>query len=317
MTGGQQQYLRKCNLIFANEAGEGLDVSELRITFAIKKTDGQTPNTANIRVYGLNEDTKSKIQKEYTNVLLQAGYESNFGVIFTGTAKQVKRGLEVNTDPFLEIQAADGDTAYNFSTVNATISAGATQRDQIDQITKIMKAKGVQVGTVELDDTQKLPRGKVMYGMGRDYMRQSAQSGGASWTIQNGVVQVVPLTGVLPDQAVVLNSQSGLVGRPEQTNTGIKFRCLLNPMILMGGAIQINEKDIEVAQMDIAPPVKKENSKSTSKDDSQPVSIEADGFYRVIAMVYTGDTRGNDWYCEGECLDIDATVPKTKSVQAN
>ncbi|MNO26507.1 hypothetical protein D3C76_163610 [compost metagenome] len=311
MIGGEIQYLRKCNLIFANEAGEGLDVSMLRIVFAIKRTDGQTPNTANIRVYGLNRDTRNKIQTEYTNVLLQAGYEQNYGVIFTGTAKKIIKGKESNTDPYLEVQAADGDTAYNFSTVNTTISAGASQRDQIDQIIKVMKNKGVTQGSVEVDDTQKLPRAKVMYGMSRNYMRQSSASGGSSWTIQNGVLQVVPLTGVLPDQAVVLNSGSGLVGRPEQTNTGIKFRCLLNPFILVGGAVQINEADIQEAELDDTPDT------TGKKKEEKPVTIEADGLYRVITLNLTGDTRGNDWYCEGECLDIDATVEKKKSVQVN
>lgn len=312
------QYLRKCNLIFANAAGDAIDVSNLRIVFAIKKTDGQTPNTGNFKVYGLNRETRNLIQKEYTDVLFQAGYESNFGVCFTGTAKKVIKGSDNNVSPYLEVQAADGDTAYNFSTVNATIAAGASQRDQIDKITKVMKAKGVEIGPIEVDDTQKLPRGKVMYGMSRDYMRSSSASGGSSWTIQNGVVQVIPLRGVLPGEAVVLNSKTGLIGRPEQTDTGIKFRCLLNPFIMVGGALQIAEKDIQPAELKEEPASadKKKSDKSKKKEKLQ-VDIEADGFYRVLTLNLTGDTRGKDWYCEGECLDIDATVPKKTSVQAN
>ena len=308
---GQDQYIRKCNLVLANEAGPGLDLSLFRITFAIKKTDGQTPNTANIRVYGLNEDTKNKIKKEFNEVLLQAGYEQHFGVIFSGTAKQIIKGSDNNTDHYLEIQAADGDNAYNFSTVNATIAAGATQRDQIDKVIKAMGSKGVTAGSVEVENTQQLPRGKVMYGMSRDYLRQSSASSGASWTIQDGVVKVIPLSGVLPGEAFVLNSGSGLIGRPEQTNTGIKFRCLLNPFILIGGALQIAQKDIQEAELSEQP-----ESADKKKKDEKPASIEADGFYRVIVLSLSGDTRGQDWYCEGECLDIDATAPKNKSVQA-
>lgn len=310
---GQDQYLRLCSLVLANQSGDALDLSALRIVFAVNKTDGQTPNTANIRVYGLNRDTKNRIEKEFTDVLLQAGYESNFGIVFTGTAKKVIKGTEQNNvDHYLEIQAADGDNAYNFSTVNTTISAGASRRDQIDKIAKVMNGKGVSTGSIELDDTQKLPRGKVMYGMSRDYMRQSSASGGASWTIQDGVLKVIPKTGVLPGQAVVLNSGSGLIGRPEQTNTGIKFRCLLNPFILVGGAVQIDQKYIQEAQLQEAPEPK---DGKAAKEVDKPASIEADGFYRVIKLSYTGDTRGNDWYCEGEALDIDATVSKKNSVQ--
>lgn len=310
-----QQYIRSCGLIFSNAAGDAIDVSKLRIVFAVKKTDGQTPNTGNFKVYGLNAETRNKIQKEYTEVLFQAGYQNNVGVVFTGTSKKVIKGSDNNISPYLEVQAADGDTAYNFSTVNATIAAGASQRDQIDAITKVMKNKGVEVGNVEVDETQKLPRGKVMYGMSRDYMRNSSASGGSSWTIQNGVVHVIPLRGVLPGEAVVLNSKTGLIGRPEQTDTGIKFRCLLNPFIAVGGALQIAEKDIQEAELREEPTGAGKKDKSKKKEKLQ-VDIEADGFYRVITLNLTGDTRGRDWYCEGECLDIDATVPKKKSVQA-
>lgn len=298
----QTQYLRKCNLIVADEAGKGLDLSELRIKFAIKKTDGQTPNTANIRVYNLSETSANKIQKEFTTVLLQGGYESNYGVLFSGNSKRISRGQENNTDSFLEIQAADGDDAYNFSVVNATIAAGASQRDQIEAAAKVMKGRGVDMGYVDADTTTELPRGKVMYGMSRDYLRQSADSSGASWSIQDGKVQFVPLTGVLPNQAIVLTPATGLIGRPEQTDSGVKFRCLLNPSIVVGAAVQINSKDIAEGQVE--------------DSDKEPMpALAVDGFYRVISLEITGDTRGQDWYCEGTGLSMDSTVGKQKSVQ--
>lgn len=305
---GEAQFIRKCNLVVSDEAGNGLDLSELRIKFAVKKTDGQTPNTAVIRVYNLNTDTANQIQKEFTSVLLQGGYESNYGVIFAGTAKRIGRGSESNTDSFLEIQAADGDGAYNFAIVNATIAAGATQRDQIEAAAKVMKAKGVEPGFVEVTDEAKLPRGKVMYGMSRDYLRQSASTSNASWSIQNGVLQFVPLAGVLPNEAIVLNSGTGLIGRPEQTNTGVKFRCLLNPLLLVGGAVQIEQKDIAEAQLE-------EETSKNKKDKKSTPELASDGFYRVISLELSGDNRGQDWYCEGIGLDIDTTVEKSKSVQ--
>ncbi len=116
----------------------------------------------------------------------------------------------------------------------------------------------------------------------------------------------MPKTGVLPNQAVVLNSKTGLVGQPEQTNDGIKARCLLNPMLKIGGKVQINEKD--VAQAKLA---------DTSKDAqaNKPADIAADGFYRLLVVEHSGDTRGNDWYSDLVCLDIDATQPPDKQVK--
>lgn len=300
----QQQYLRRCNLLVGDDSGNGLDLSNLRIKFAVKKTDGQTPNTASIRVYGLASGTANQIEREFSRVLLQAGYETNYGVIFQGDAKRIRQGRENGTDVFLDIQAADGDAAYNFAVVNATLAAGATQRDQIAAAAKAMAADNVALGYIGETPTEALPRGKVLYGPSREYLRQSAETSSASWSIQDGVVQFVPNAGLLPGTAVVLNARSGLVGVPEQTNDGIKFRCLLNPQIRMGAALQINSKDILAAELDAAP--------AAGKEPAQPATIAADGIYRVITLVYAGDTRGNDWYCEGVGLAYDETQKAKK-----
>ena len=304
----QLQYIRRCNLIVANEAGEGLDLSSLRITFKIKKSDAQTPNTAEIRVYNLAEETANRIRKEFQNITLQAGYESNYGLIFNGNIKQIRFGRENGTDTFIDIAAADGDDAYNFAVVNTTLAAGSKQSDQIGAAAGSMAGRGVATGHIDATGDAKLPRGKVMYGMARNYLRQSAEASNTSWSIQDGKVQFVSLTGVLPNQAVLLNSKTGLVGQPEQTNDGIKVRCLLNPMLRIGGKVQINEKDVAEAKLP-----------DTNKDAqaNKPAAIEADGFYRLLVVEHSGDTRGNDWYSDLVCLGVDATAPAGKQVKKN
>lgn len=304
----QLQYIRRCNLVVSGASGDGLDLSNLRIQFKIKKSDAQTPNTAEIRVYNLAPDTAKQIRKEFKRVVLQAGYESNYGVIFDGNIKQVRFGRENGTDTYIDIAAGDGDDAYNFAVVNTTLAAGAKQSDQIGAAANSMSGRGVKQGYIGDTGEGKLPRGKVMYGMARDYLRQSAEASDTSWSIQDGKLQFVPMTGVLPNQAVVLNSKTGLVGQPEQTNDGIKARCLLNPMLKIGGKVLIDEKDIAEAKL---PDTKKD------AQANKPADIAADGLYRVLLVEYQGDTRGNDWYSDLVCLDIDATQPPGKQVKKN
>lgn len=302
------QFIRRCNLIVSSAAGSGIDLSNLRIVFKIKKADAQTPNTAEIRVYNLAEETEKRIRKEFQNITLQAGYESNYGLIFNGNIKQIRTGRENGTDTFIDIAAADGDEAYNFAVVNTTLAAGSRQEDQISAATSSMAKKGVSTGHIDATGANKLPRGKVMYGMARNYLRQSAVASNTSWSIQDGKVQFVALTGVLPNQAVLLTSKTGLVGQPEQTNDGIKARCLLNPMLRIGGKVQINEKDVAEAKLP-----------DTDKDAqaNKPAKIEADGVYRLLVVEHSGDTRGNDWYSDLICLGVDETAPAGKKVKKN
>jgi hypothetical protein len=301
------QYLRKCNLVVAGEDGKGLDLSGLRITFKVKKTDAETPNTAEMRVYNLSKETVQKFKKEYTRIILQAGYESNYGVLFDGNIKQVKLGREGNTDNYIDIAAGDGDNAYNYATVNTTLASGAKQEDQVNAATKSMETQGAGKGSIDNLGDGKLPRGKVMYGMARDYIRQSAAASGTSWSIQDGKVTMIKTRGLLPGQAVLLNSKTGLVGVPEQTNDGIEAKCLLNPLLKIGSAVKINERDI---QQVILP--------DTSKDDAanSPAALSVDGIYKVYTLEHTGDTRGNDWYSVLKLLDVDASAPAGEEVQA-
>ncbi|MBL0320450.1 MAG: hypothetical protein IPP74_14340 [Alphaproteobacteria bacterium] len=306
----QLQYLRKINLIVADKNGDGLDLSQFRIVFDVKLSDSQTPNTAKVRVYNLSQTVASQIQQEFTSITLQAGYDSNFGTIFAGSIKQVVYGSENNVDTFIDIRASDGDVAYNYAFVNSTLGGGASQKDIVTASLSPMQQSGIGLGYVDDTDSKKLPRSKVMYGMSRDYLRKSAINTNTNWSIQNGNYQSVKQTGILPNQAVVLNSTSGLVYTPNQTNDGIIAKCLLNPNIKIASSIQINQNDIQAQLIEDQPT-------SGSTQASSPSPIAADGFYRVLLAEHNGDTRGNDWYTTITGLSMDKTSATNSQVAQN
>lgn len=277
------QYLRKCSLIVAG-MDQGLDLSGLRIRFSVKRSDAQTPNAAEIRVYNPAPNTARQIRDEFTRVILQAGYEENFGVIFDGDIKQVKFGREGGTDTYVDIAAGDGDAAYNFAVVNTTLAAGARQSDQIRAALAPMAERGVTAGYIDTTDDRALPRGKAMFGMSRDYLRRSADTTATTWSIQDRKVQFVKRTGLLPGQAVALSSATGLVGVPEVTNEGVYIRSLLNPLLVIGGQVQVSG------------------------------STDADGIYRILVVEHTGDTHGNEWYSTITGLLVDPSAPKGQQV---
>lgn len=300
------QYIRRCNLVVNDDAGNAIDLSELRITFNISRAAVQFPNVLVAKVYNLSTETANRIQQEFTQVRLDAGYEQNYGSVFTGTVRQLFTGRDNGTDTYLCIVASDGDLALNFATVATTIGAGATQRDQINASLKSMQDKGVGAGYIADMPTEKLPRGKVMLGMARDYMRQTTQTTDTSWSIQDGKVQVVPLTGVLPNEVVELNSKSGMVGQPEQTNQGINVKCLINPTFKVDGRVKINQQDVQRAVIDV---------NATFGSANIPAKISDDGLYRILSVEHSGDTRGQEWYTKLICVDVDDTSPIRGSVR--
>lgn len=306
------QYLRKCSLVVSG-AAQGLDLSQMKIHFRTTQNDLNTPNHANIRVFNLSDDTARRVQKEYTDVTLQAGYETGaFGIIFKGTIKQVRRGRINATDTYLDILAADGDLAFTQGILNKTLAAGATAKDQMSVIAGGMK---LPEGYVPDLPTGALSRGKVLFGMARDEATVVADTANADWSIQNGKLQVVDRKGYVPGEAVKITSSTGMVGLPEQTEEGIHVTCLLNPKIKIGSLVWLDNKSIQEFFLG-----GKLLYPDTGRLEDIPgfrPRISDDGFYRVYVCEHEGDTRDNPWYSKLTCLSIDRSAAPNKSVLAD
>lgn len=298
------QYLRKASLIVGRDNGPAVDLSELRIAFAVHRGDIQTPNSADIRVYNPAPNTITAIREEFTRVVLQAGYDGNFGVIFDGQIKQVRRGRESQTDTYVDITAADGDTAYNYSVSALTLAAGSTPANELEALIRDMARFGVQRGYIP-DDLPgvKRPRAKVIYGMTRDRLRQLCKNTSSSWSIQDGKIDLIPLTAYKPGDVPVLNSATGVIGLPEQTQNGIRLRVLLNPNLKIGQAVKLDNDAIQRYRYNLGI-----NQQPANENTASTSSLNEDGLYYVMVAEHQGDTRGPAWFTELTCLAIDATV---------
>jgi hypothetical protein len=296
----------------------GIDLSQLRFRFEVRASDVETPNTMTVRVYNAAQQTVNSITQEFDTVTLTAGYQNgNKGTIFQGDIKQTFEGRERNVDRFLDIMAGDGDRAYTQSVINKSFPANTTTGQEFAAyvasvasagLTGAASAPGILNGTGGTNPTNL--RGKTVFGMFRLAMADLSQRVNARWSIQNGVVTLVPITGYLPGQAVQINSATGMIGTPEQTQGGIVIRCYLNPLIRIGQLVQINNSDINRNTL---------NKQMFPSYTSQyyPATVTHDGFYRVLVAEHVGDTRGNDWYTELTCLAADISSPVATSVQSN
>ena len=329
MSGTQSntQWIRKWTVILA--AGEdGVDLSQMHIKFEISQSEmgggGVTPNHCFTRIYNLSDQTMKRIYAlsaksigltaapgpEFARIIIQAGYENgNFGVVFDGTIKQLRNGKETSTDTFLDILASQYDVPYNFSVISRTLAPGVTPQQQAqalaDSYSKYMS------NPIALNDLSPmtggvLPRGKVLYGMSREEFWNVGQTTGTKLVLVDGKLNALPFTGYLPGEAVVLNSQTGMVGMPTITQNGMEVQCLLNPKIRIGSRVQINNKDInEAQQLNVA---------ATAEPFHMFASESADGIYRVLVHEMSGDTRGNEWHSKLTCLNIDPSANPNKSV---
>jgi len=308
-------WIRKVGLSLTDAGGnQGQDLSELQIVFETGQASFQEhyPNRAAIRVWNPSESTAKRAMQEYQKVILQAGYENgDYGIIFSGTVKQIRKGRMNAKDSYLDIFAGDGDYA-KMGLVNTNRAAGWGWKDYRDSISKAGKPYGVVVDETgkEADVNQQglIPglRGSAWYGLFYQQAHKYARTVDSKMTVENGKMIFTPLDGYRQGDIIELNSNTGLVNIPESTIEGLKAMCLLNPKIHPGQLVHINNKDITYTNVYDPYP---------SEIGVPPIlaPVTEDGVYTVLVVEHVGDSRGHDWYTKLTCLSQN---PSAKSVSA-
>jgi hypothetical protein len=305
------QYLRQLSVVIADASGSGLDFSQFRVTFSIRRGDYQTPNSVDLRIYNLSAETANKIQKEFSQVSIKGGYPGNVGQLFKGTIKQVRKGRIDQRDSYVDVTAADGDEAYNFAPISKTLASGTTPGGVYQALVTAMKAKGLTEGYKPNFPEDGSVRGQVFYGKARDSLRVFSNANDCAWSCQDGAITLIPLTSYIPGNVLVITPSTGLIGVPEQTQQGIHVRILLNPNVKIGQTIKLDQTDINKLRFSLD-----KNSVGSNLFAQTSIKTNGDGLYYVMVANHTGDTRGQEWYTDITCLAVDATVPSTEAVNA-
>jgi len=309
MTAPAMQWKRTCEVVVGRGAtGQGLAINGLRIDFTIIKTAGRVPNTALVKIYNLSPDHENQIRKEFDEVLVNAGYEGAAVLMFRGTIRHVFRYREGN-DRITEIDAADGEKDFRNAIVNFTLAAGSSTQQLLDQVVGKMVSKK---GFVALKDKRRV-RGRVVSGMARDVLDQIADDSDAAWSIQDGVLEIVPVDSTLPTEAIVLASDTGLLGAPEINDKGIKATCLLNPRIRVGGKVWLDNNAVKARikkELETKPGARRVKVK---KHRGELARLDPDGVYKVVKLEHEGETHGNEWSTTVYCVGLDKAIPAGKA----
>lgn len=327
---GDQQWLRACSLIVADQTGNGIELAGdgqniLRIRFTVNYKTVQSPANMVARIYNLSPNTIQNIKAlaskdpptdlhlpspTSAHVVLKAGYQENIGTLFRGQVFQLRAGKESNVDSYLDIFAADGAFAYDWAALNKTFAAGYKEEDVWLAAGASMNPWQVATGPAPPLASNPSPRGKVLFGMTRSILRDHAASNNYTFNILDGQLQAAPMYQARAgEQAVAINSDTGMIGVPEQTEEGITVTTLLNSQLRWGSKVQINETDISrflINNPDLNAPYAGTGLIHNNAVLVPPLNV--DGIYVVVQVVHIGDTRGNEWFSNLVCVTNDPTT---------
>ncbi|EPB9884015.1 phage protein [Yersinia enterocolitica] len=317
-----KNWIRHFELMLLDNEGKGINFTDFKVTFNIEWYNTSFPRAAIFKIYNLSQNTINRITgTEFSKLRLIAGYdgstspdgqqdEANFGEIFSGDIRYTITGRDNPTDTFILIQSIDGHNAFINATINQTVAAGYTVADINNLLMRNLEPFGITQGIMPEMPPTVFPRGKTMYGMTRDYLDNVAKQCKATWQFVNGKVDMVPNNKYV-HEAIVLNSNTGLIGMPQQTiGSGVNVCGLINPNIRLNGLIQLNQESVYRATLS-SRDVQMSGGRLDDQNDNgnvtvngltnPPASIATDGVYIVRGISYTGDTRGNPWYMDMMC----------------
>lgn len=281
------------------KAKPSIDLSQMRCVFKIKKNIVASLNLLEVSVYNLNAETENALMKTGSRVVIEAGYEGQqYGMLFDGDIVWTNREKENGTTYKLTIYALDGMNFTSNAIVNYSLSRGQTARTQAQNIVSQASIPNVLSQVPSTFDNAQLTRGKVFFGLAHDYLDRLAHSQKATYYLQDGKVNFIKAD-ALPDGTIFdLNSQSGLIGTPAQNEDGITFTALLNPLFMPLAIVHIDNSLIRAV-----------NYTGSTSTVQTIRGVDNDGIYRVIESNFIGDTRGNDWYVECQCVTQAGKLP--------
>ncbi|MGY2160221.1 hypothetical protein [Pseudomonas tolaasii] len=273
------------------ESGQFTYGSNIVFSFTRDSDNARTPNSGEIAVYNLSREHLKLVDGDFTELTLSVGYASN-GPRLMVKGNVIEMSTRKNgTDRITTFKVGEAYSALNHKKVKGIVSAGKKVEDCIDFIRTAMDGD-VTKGSYRGDGLQKpITNGISMHGTPKEQLTRLCKANDLEWNISGGVLNVTGKN--MPSSkntvnAIVLNEDTGLLDVPYYTSAegkklpkdktrkrGVHFTALLNPDLLPGAIVKIEDPDIT-------------------------------GFFRINTAQFAGNYRGDSWYVDCFCSEITA-----------
>jgi hypothetical protein len=265
----------------ASKIKKSVVIDKLHIEFEVKITADSKNNTLELQIYNLSKEDIALFDTRDVLVSLEVAYkDSPFSVLFRGEKASMKTERR-ETEVITTVIAAEGYVYNREGRLQSTIGEGATLKD----VLKKLVSDGypdIKVVNISPDIPEKVyNKGYSASGSSKSSLDKVCKENSLMWHIEkNETINIFPIKGDTKVKALVISPRNGLISTPEKTSqevrqlkddlnvapdTGIRFECLLNPLIKAGQIIQIQD------------------------------TFNSDGNYRVDSITHRGSYEGDDW----------------------
>lgn len=275
---------RQMRLVVADKEGEGVDLGRLSTKFEIRRTAEFSLATAKVTVFNLSAETIAKLSSKYTRIRLDAGYPQRIGTVFSGEVRNVFPTQD-GPDKIVEIFAGDGAKDLENATVCLSFAAGMSLHGVLGQLIATMP--NTSIGSLTLLTDRQIVGSFVLSGMTRLELNRLADSFGFRWSIQSGIFQAVDRGRSDGQPSLVVSRDTGMIGSPVASTTGVEVLTLLDPGLVPGRRISVVTAGAQVVQPGLSTLAIVPDFKVAGREFTE---------FDVLSVIHVGESRGQTWY---------------------
>lgn len=262
------------------ELGNGIEITGHRIQYKVEHTLESEPNTAEITIFNLAEDTRREFQKLPLRVHLEAGHAGEPRLLFAGDVKPSSGSKHVGTDWETKLLLGDGFRSFAQSRVDRSYKKGTPIKTILRDVARSMSLSLPK--EIDLDPAlaQALKTGELVTGWAADELTRLLSPYGYSWSIQRGRLQVLRDEQARADTIRIIEEDNGMIGVPEIGTADkagkppkLSVVTLIYPELVPGGKIDLRSAEIR-------------------------------GLYKLTKVTHEGDSRSGPWYTTAEALPL-------------
>lgn len=222
-----------------------LVVEELTVEFLIKTSLKREPNTAEIKIWNLNENSRDFIEASRDRLQFDAGHVSTgIGTIFIGDLSRATSRYE-GASWVTKLEAGDGRDRIRSSRVSGSHAPGS----RVGAILRnVGSSLGVGTGNLaEIADrlTRSTTGQTTTHGYSADVLDRLVTSEDLEWSVQRGNLQFLERGRALAGEAILLRAGSGLIGSPDRDKDGIvSCDAAIMPDLFPGRSVRVESRKV-------------------------------------------------------------------------
>lgn len=272
--------------------GAGLPIgwTELEAQFQIVRTAQRAPSKCTCTLFNLNKTSRRLFTQDRAYLVIKASYDDiPPGIVFIGDITKVEQSRDGEATK-TTITAHDGRRAFQRARMNKSYAPGTPN---LILLQDAVLAMGLPLGHIASIPVVEYLGGYAAVGQAHKILDDVTESVQATYSIQNGQLQILAKDEGTNEVAWVIGPQTGLVGSPERLKgagqtaarkSGIRVKMLMNSQVTPGRYILVRSEDVN-------------------------------GYYLVKKVTHTGDIDGDVWQTEAEAVEVQA-APTVGSVLA-